>query len=200
MSGGERARLALALIVWQRPNLLLLDEPTNHLDLDMREALAVALNEFEGAMVLVSHDRHLLATAVDELHLVADGRVTPYNGDLDDYRNWLLERRAPKREKPEATRDRKEQRRSEAQARQALSDRRKPLAKRLAALEKEMAKLGEEKRLLEERLASPDFYTGSDQDLVTQTLRDQGKVGARLDALETEWLELTAELDTIVEA
>jgi len=199
MSGGERARLALALVVWQRPNLLLLDEPTNHLDLDMREALAVALNEFEGAMVLVSHDRHLLATAVDELHLVADGRVTAYAGDLDDYRNWLLERRAPKRDKGEPAQDRREQRRSEAQARQALADRRKPLAKRLAALERDMAKLGEEKRRLEEQLASPDFYTGTDQDLVSQTLREQGKVTARLDVLETEWLEISAELEAIVE-
>jgi ATP-binding cassette subfamily F protein 3 len=197
MSGGERARLALALIVWQRPNLLLLDEPTNHLDLDMREALAVALNEFEGAMVLVSHDRHLLATAVDELCLVADGRVSVYGGDLDDYRNWLLERRAPRRDKPEAAPDRKEQRRSEAQARQALADRRKPLAKRLAGLEKEMAKLGEEKRRLEDQLAAPDFYTGSDQELVARTLREQGRLAARLDAMETEWLEVSAELEAI---
>jgi ATP-binding cassette subfamily F protein 3 len=200
MSGGERARLALALIVWQRPNLLLLDEPTNHLDLDMREALAVALNEFEGAMVLVSHDRHLLATAVDELHLVADGRVTPYAGDLDDYRNWLLERRATRRDKPDAPADRKEQRRTEAQARQALADRRKPLAKRLAALEREMAKLAEEKGRLEQQLASPDFYAGGDQELVTKTLREQGRVAGRLDALETEWLEVTAELEAIVAA
>src|SRR5690606_34818582 len=90
-SGGERARLALALVVWQRPNLLLLDEPTNHLDLDMREALTLALQEYEGAMVLVSHDRHLLRTTSDTLMLVADGAVTPFDGDLDDYRDWLAQ-------------------------------------------------------------------------------------------------------------
>ena len=102
-SGGERARLALALVVWQRPNLLLLDEPTNHLDLDMREAVTLALQEYEGAMVLVSHDRHLLRTATDSLMLVADGTLAPFDGDLDDYRDWLATRRdadrsrAPKR-------------------------------------------------------------------------------------------------------
>ena len=91
-SGGEKARLALALIVWQRPNLLLLDEPTNHLDLVTREALAMALNGFEGALLLVSHDRALLRAVCDEFWLVADGRVEPFDGDLDDYQRWLLDR------------------------------------------------------------------------------------------------------------
>ncbi|MGA8055936.1 MAG: ATP-binding cassette domain-containing protein [Burkholderiales bacterium] len=195
MSGGERARLALALVVWRRPNLLLLDEPTNHLDLDMREALAVALAEFEGAMVLVSHDRHLLATAVDALYLIADGRVAPFDGDLDDYRAWLLERRAPRREKTDA--GRKEQRRVEAEARQALAAKRKPLVKRLDALEAEIAKLTAEKKRLEAQLAAPDFYAGVDQDLVAQTLREQGRAASRLDAIETQWLELQAELEAI---
>src|SRR5205823_8930917 len=89
-SGGEKARLALALIVWQRPNLLLLDEPTNHLDLETREALAVALAQFEGTLVLVSHDRHLLRATTDEFLIVADGRLAPFDGDLDDYRDWLF--------------------------------------------------------------------------------------------------------------
>ena len=101
-SGGERARLALALVVWQQPNLLLLDEPTNHLDLDMREAVALALQEYEGAMVLVSHDRHLLRTATDTLMLVADGALAPFDGDLDDYRDWLAARRSA--DKPRARR------------------------------------------------------------------------------------------------
>ena len=89
-SGGEKARLALALIVWQRPNLLLLDEPTNHLDLETREALTVALAQFEGTLVLVSHDRHLLRATTDQFLIVADGRLQPFDGDLDDYRDWLL--------------------------------------------------------------------------------------------------------------
>ena len=93
-SGGEKARLALAILAWQRPNLLLMDEPTNHLDLDMREALAMALQAFEGAVILVSHDRHLLASTVDEFWLVADGKVQPFDGDLDDYAQWLKQRTA----------------------------------------------------------------------------------------------------------
>src|SRR5207244_13539441 len=97
-SGGEKARLALALIVWQRPNLLLLDEPTNHLDLDTREALTVALAQFEGTLVLVSHDRHLLRATTDQFLIVANGGLRPFDGDLDDYRDWLLQ---SKREKPE---------------------------------------------------------------------------------------------------
>ena len=96
-SGGEKARLALALIVWARPNLLLLDEPTNHLDLETREALTVALAQFEGTLVLVSHDRHLLRATTDQFLIVADGRLQPFDGDLDDYRDWLLK---SKQEKP----------------------------------------------------------------------------------------------------
>jgi ATP-binding cassette subfamily F protein 3 len=104
MSGGEKARLVLALLVWQRPNLLLLDEPTNHLDLVTREALALALNGFEGALLLVSHDRALLRAVCDEFWLVADGRVEPFNGDLDDYQRWLLDR--TREEQKAAQRDR----------------------------------------------------------------------------------------------
>ncbi|MCX7891886.1 MAG: ATP-binding cassette domain-containing protein [Burkholderiales bacterium] len=196
-SGGERARLALALVVWQRPNLLLLDEPTNHLDLDMREALEVALAEYDGAMVLVSHDRHLLATAVDELCLVADRRVAPFDGDLDDYARWLLERRAPRREKQAAASERRAERRAEAEARQALAAKRKPVLRKLERLEAEMAKLADEKRRAEAALAAPEFYAGGDQNLVTETLRAQSRLAAKLEALEAEWLALQEALEAI---
>ena len=99
-SGGEKARLALALIVWQRPNLLLLDEPTNHLDLETREALTVALAQFEGTLVLVSHDRHLLRAATEKLLIVADGTLGEFDGDLDDYRDWLLKKEPVTKAKP----------------------------------------------------------------------------------------------------
>jgi len=204
-SGGERARLALALIIWRRPNLLLLDEPTNHLDLDMREALTLALQEFEGAMVLVSHDRHLLRTATDALMLVADARLQPFDGDLDDYRDWLVARRADgrrraagadaRREAPRRDEGRREERRAAAAARQALAGRRKPLLNRVSALERQMAALGAEKRRLEGLLASADFYKGADQEQVGTALREQASVSAQLEAAESEWLALQSELE-----
>jgi ATP-binding cassette subfamily F protein 3 len=200
-SGGERARLALALIIWRRPNLLLLDEPTNHLDLDMREALTLALQEFEGAMVLVSHDRHLLRTATDALMLVADGRLQAFDGDLDDYREWLGAQRADGRRRAQAGGRREESRREEkrvaAEARQALADRRKPLLRRVATLERQMEMLGAEKRRLEGMLASEVFYSGANQDQVSAALREQASLSAKLEAAESEWLALQTELEEI---
>ncbi|MCZ7563726.1 MAG: ATP-binding cassette domain-containing protein [Burkholderiales bacterium] len=196
-SGGERARLALALIIWRRPNLLLLDEPTNHLDLDMREALTLALQEFEGAMVLVSHDRHLLRTATDALMLVASARLQPFDGDLDDYRDWLGAQRTDGRRRAAGAPSRRDEKRAEAAARQALADRRKPLLKRVATLERRMAALGAEKRRLEELLASTEFYSGADQDEVGKALREQGSVSAELETVESEWFALQAELEQI---
>ncbi len=155
-SGGEKARLALALIIWQKPNLLLLDEPTNHLDLETRHALTMALAQFEGTLILVSHDRALLRATTDSFMLVAKHRLHPFDGDLDDYRDWLLqhaaEARAAAKEagaSPDAAQDsaqnRKEQRRQEAQERQKLSHLKKPLQSRIAKIEKEMDKLNAEK-------------------------------------------------------
>jgi ATP-binding cassette subfamily F protein 3 len=193
-SGGERARLALALVVWQRPNLLLLDEPTNHLDLEMREAVALALQEYEGAMVLVSHDRHLLRTATDALVLVADGGVRPFDGDLEDYRDWLAARGPADRPKPAAGPTRRAQKRAEAAARQARSQSRKPLEDRLRALESEIARLTGAKAEVEGRLASEAFYQG-DQDEVTAALREQVRLAAALERAEGEWLELQSDLE-----
>jgi ATP-binding cassette subfamily F protein 3 len=195
LSGGERARLALALVVWQRPNLLLLDEPTNHLDLELREAVALALQEYEGAMVLVSHDRHLLRTATDLLVLVADGRVSPFDGDLEDYRDWLAARRSADRPKPGAANSRREQKRAEAAARQARSRTRKPLENRLRALDREIERLTQEKTALEARLASEAFYAQGDQDEVTAALREQVRLATLLEQAEGEWLQLQSELE-----
>ncbi|HWV63575.1 MAG TPA: ATP-binding cassette domain-containing protein, partial [Oxalicibacterium sp.] len=155
-SGGEKARLALALIVWQRPNLLLLDEPTNHLDLETREALTMALAQFEGTLLVVSHDRHLLRATTDQFIIVADGRLQPFDGDLDDYRDWLFKTRlAGKQEEsaplpakaaatqvaaPASTPDRREQRKQEAEERQRLSVLKKPIETRIKRLEEQMAK------------------------------------------------------------
>jgi ATP-binding cassette subfamily F protein 3 len=196
-SGGEKARLALALIVWEQPNLLLLDEPTNHLDLDMREALALALQEFEGAMVLVSHDRHLLRTATDSLMLVAGGRLAPFDGDLEDYRAWLEGRRAADKPRSETGAQRREQKRAEAEARQGLARARKPLETRLRALETEIARLEREKGAVEAKLAAEDFYARGDQDEVAATLRAQGKIAQALEKAEAEWLTLQEKLEAI---
>jgi len=195
-SGGERARLALALVIWQRPNLLLLDEPTNHLDLEMREALTLALQEYEGAMVLVSHDRHLLRTATDSLMLVAGGRVEAFDGDLDDYRTWLSNRSAEKGRSPAAT-ERRDQKRAEAEARQRLAQRRKPITDRIARVEREMSDLAAQKGQLETQLASEAFYNGADQDQVAATLREQARLSARLEIVESEWLALQTELEQL---
>ncbi|MGH8691934.1 MAG: ATP-binding cassette domain-containing protein, partial [Burkholderiales bacterium] len=172
-SGGEKARLALALIVWQRPNLLLLDEPTNHLDLDTREALTVALAQFEGTLVLVSHDRHLLRAATEKLLIVADGALREFDGDLDDYRDWLLKREpAPKREK-KAVRPR--------------SVDRKPIEARLKRLEELMARLHARKGEIEARLADPALY--QDAAAVESLLQDQAYLAKEIEQVEAEWLE-----------
>ncbi|MDO9217927.1 MAG: ATP-binding cassette domain-containing protein, partial [Lacisediminimonas sp.] len=153
-SGGEKARLALALIVWQRPNLLLLDEPTNHLDLETREALTEALAQFEGTLVLVSHDRHLLRATTDEFMIVADGQLQPFDGDLDDYRDWLFKTRltpggspAPLPSStpvvavaPVTAAERKEQKKQEAEERQRRSGLRKPIESQIKRLEEEIAR------------------------------------------------------------
>ncbi len=194
-SGGERARLALALVVWQRPNLLLLDEPTNHLDLEMREAVALALQEYEGAMVLVSHDRHLLRTATDLLVLVADGSVSPFDGDLEDYREWLAARRTADRPKPGGAVSRRERKRAEAAVRQARARSRKPLENRLRTLDLEIERLTQAKAAVEARLASDAFYAQGDQDEVAATLREQVRLAAALEQAEGEWLRLQSELE-----
>ncbi len=199
-SGGEKSRLTLALIIWQRPNLLLLDEPTNHLDLEMRQALTMALQEFEGAMVLVSHDRYLLRASTDSLLLVADGACAPFDGDLDDYRDWLQARRRQAEERsPEApvAISRREQRRVEAQARNRLSAQRKPLEGQLHEVERELERLGGDRERLETLLADPKLYEPESRERLQACLRDQALVGAQLQEAEERWLELQAQLEAL---
>ena len=204
-SGGEKARLTLALIVRQRPNLLLLDEPTNHLDIEMREALAEALQDYGGALVVVAHDRHLLRATADTLWLVADGVVAPFDGDLDDYRDWVLTRprrgaAAAQDALPDASApgsDRKAQRRAEAESRQRLYARKKPFAERLAQIERELDALTMEKRTLEHALASPDVYTDANRDALKEMLARQGDITWQLARLEAEWLDVSATLEEI---
>ena len=180
-SGGEKARLALALIVWQRPNLLLLDEPTNHLDLDTREALTVALAQFEGTLVLVSHDRHLLRATTEKLLIVANGTLREFDGDLEDYRDSLLKREpAPKVAKPAA-------------APRPKSVNKKPIVARIKRLEEMMSRLNAQKTSIEARLADPAVYV--DQEALGKLLQDQAYVAREIERVETEWLEKQAELD-----
>ena len=199
-SGGEKARLALALIVWQRPNLLLLDEPTNHLDIEMREALAEALTDFEGALVLVAHDRHLLAAATDEWMLVADGAVVPFEGGLDDYKEWA--KRYQARNSGRAMRDesapgvtRRQERRVEAAVRQREAAARKPFEKRLAAIEAELQPLANEARETEAWLASTEAYEEANRERLQAILRRRAEVAQRIAALEEDWLWVQAEME-----
>jgi ATP-binding cassette subfamily F protein 3 len=179
-SGGEKARLALALIVWQRPNLLLLDEPTNHLDLETREALTVALAQFEGTLVLVSHDRHLLRATTDQLLVVREGTVQAFDGDLEDYRDSLLK---AKTELPAVKVKR---------AKKPVAS--KNLQARIQRLEETIARLMARKVALEAQLAEPTLY--QDPAAVKALLVDQAYLGKELALVESEWLEKQAELES----
>ncbi len=197
-SGGEKSRLVLALLIWQKPNLLLLDEPTNHLDLEMRHALTLALSEYEGAMVLVSHDRHLLRTTCDGFCLVADGALRPFDGDLDDYRKWLAGSAAPaeKTDRPQAPK-RREQRQQEAEGRAKLAGKRRPLAREIEQLERRMGQLGEEKRQLDARLADPAIYQSPDKSILQTGRKRQVELGRQLAEAEERWLGLHVELEKL---
>ncbi|WP_292933778.1 ATP-binding cassette domain-containing protein [Noviherbaspirillum sp.] len=204
-SGGEKARLALALIVWQRPNLLLLDEPTNHLDLETREALTMALAQFEGTLVLVSHDRHLLRATTDQFMIVAEGRLQPFDGDLDDYRDWLFKTKlgkaeatpsplpqnsaAPSVPASESREDRQERRRIEAEERQRLSSVKKPIESRIKRLDEQMAKLNARKAEVDGKLADPAIYDDANKEQLKALILDQAYLAKELEQLETEWLE-----------
>jgi ATP-binding cassette subfamily F protein 3 len=195
LSGGEKARLVLALLVYQQPNLLLLDEPTNHLDLDMRLALTMALQEFEGAMVLVSHDRHLLRTVCDSLLLVSDGAVEPFSGDLDDYGKWLADQRkgsdaASTSVKP-AKRDRKEQRRLEAERRKQ----RQPLRKRVKKLETELEKLHRLKDELVAALADATIYDDANKERLKTLELEHVQLKEALGETEKAWMLASEELE-----
>jgi ATP-binding cassette subfamily F protein 3 len=199
-SGGEKARLVLALIVRARPQLLILDEPTNHLDIEMREALSEALQDYNGALLVVAHDRHLLAATTDELWLVDGGAVAPFEGDLDDYRDWVLSAR-PRKDPTESSRvavpDRKQQKRDEAQTRQRRSDARKPWLAEQKRLESDIENFNTEKRELDDWLASPEAYDAAAKDDLVVALERQGEVAWKLARAEAAWLEVQEKLDAL---
>jgi ATP-binding cassette subfamily F protein 3 len=198
LSGGEKARLALALIVWQRPNLLLLDEPTNHLDIEMREALAEALVDFEGALVVVAHDRHLLSAATDQWLLVADGKVQPFDGGLDDYREWARQYHARGTRGDEASTTaptRREERRAEAQRRQQEAKARKPFQERLAAIDAELELLGREASETEAWLAGAEAYESAQRERLQEALKRRAELASRIARLEDDWLWAHARMD-----
>ena len=206
-SGGEKARLALALIIWTKPNLLLLDEPTNHLDLETREALTLALAQFEGTLILVSHDRSLLRATTDRFLLVSDGRCIDFDGDLDDYRAWSLKKSAGSDlpSKPAATNgnglatptniNTRDQRRLDATARDAVAKQKKPIEQRIRRLEARMAEADVKKRAIDAALAQPDAYAEDRREQLKQQLIDQAYVTREIAELEAEWLEQHALLE-----
>jgi ATP-binding cassette subfamily F protein 3 len=214
MSGGEKARLVLCMIVWQRPNLLLLDEPTNHLDLATREALSMALNEFEGTVMLVSHDRALLRAVCDEFWMVSQGGVAPFDGDLDDYQKYLLDHAKRQREeakkaggaapaakaaapaaaaeeKKPVPRDTPEQRKLDAQRRQQQAEATKPLRKEIEKIDLRMKALTTERDSLQALLAT----TTAPAELA-QTGKRLKAIEGEIDMLEERWLELTEQIET----
>lgn len=201
-SGGEKARLVLALIVWQRPNLLLLDEPTNHLDLDMRQALTEALVDYQGSLVVVSHDRHLLRNTVDEFYLVHDKKVESFDGDLEDYQRWLIESQQSSSNSEEldiseeAPLDRKAQRRKEAELRQKTA----PIRKRLTQGEVQMEKLEEKLAEIEEQLADTALYQDENKVLLSQLLHEQTESKKTLMVVEEKWMEDQQILEDILSA
>ena len=190
-SGGEKARLALALIVWQRPNLLLLDEPTNHLDLETREALTDALAQFEGTLMLVSHDRHLLRATTDQFLIVADGALTAFDGDLDDYKDWLFKTKLDAKNLAQAAPTSVKAPLIAAKAPQpALSTaQRKPIEARIKRLEEQMGRLNTQKTALDLRLSEPEIYEHSRKDELRRLQEEQTNCSRELTALEAEWLE-----------
>ena len=192
----------LALLVFQRPNLVLLDEPTNHLDLEMRHALSVALQGFEGALIIVSHDRHLLRTTTDRLLLVADGQVEEFSSALDDYPRWLAENRSATEPRAAATAGdnsaaaRKERKQQEAEQRRHIQ----PLRKKLQELELELERLGEQQAALEQRLAAPDIYEETQKENLKRLLGEKAEADRRLAQVEEAWLVAGEALDAAEQA
>ncbi|MCP8900457.1 ATP-binding cassette domain-containing protein [Gilvimarinus xylanilyticus] len=204
-SGGEKARLALALIAWCEPNVLLLDEPTNHLDLEMRQALTMALQDFEGAVIVVSHDRHLLRNTVDEWLLVAEGQVREFDGTLDDYHQWLSDHNRRSQSESlnvadsevavavEPAQDKKAQRQEAAARREQL----KPLTNRIKKLEAQMEKLESELAQVEQTLADTSLYEDSEKDRLQTLLQRQASLRESVDDTEEQWLEAQEELEAL---
>ena len=199
-SGGEKSRLALALLIWTRPNLLLLDEPTNHLDLEMRHALTLALQDFEGGVILVSHDRALLRATCDEFVLVADGKAAQFEGDLDDYSQWLNEQRLKEKQSNQASTIDKPNKNDRAQnkaERQARIAERRPLLKELEQIERNMAQWQADKKVCDEQLNDTALYMGADKSALQALLKTQAVLTQQLETAEERWLVLHEMLEAI---
>ena len=199
-SGGEKARLALAMIVWQKPNLLLLDEPTNHLDLDMRHALTLALQSFQGALIVVSHDRSLLEATTDSFLLIEQGRLKTFDGDLEDYRRYRLaqENAAAAPAASAQSRNRRDAKRVEAQIRQEKARLGKPLQQKIDQAEKEMAALSEIQTACEAFLAQEDAYSDANKAKLQQTLAQLAETKVKLSELEESWLGWQEDLEQVL--
>lgn len=193
-SGGEKARLVLALLIYQKPNLLLLDEPTNHLDLEMRHALGMALQEYEGAMILVSHDRHLLRAVTDEFMLVDEGSVKPFTGDLDEYRQWILQPRETQktdRKIEDKGLSRKEQRQQQAEKRKQLQ----PLKNELKKLEKNIDELNNRKTDIEKLLEDSTIYEAENKEKLQALIMEQAELNGNLSHAEEQWLSVSEQIE-----
>ncbi len=194
-SGGEKARLALAMVVWQRPNLLVLDEPTNHLDLEMRHAMEVALQAYEGAVILVSHDRHMLRNTVDELLLVHDGVVEEYRDDLEAYEKWIISSyKSPDRQGVTETDTSRKEKRQQAAANR---DRRRPLQRLIEKTERQMSTAETELHNVQALLADGDLYSQTRKDELADLLKREGQLKTQSEELEEAWLEQQDELESL---
>ena len=198
-SGGEKARLALAMLVWQKPNLLLLDEPTNHLDLDMRHALTLALQSFEGALILVSHDRSLIEATTDQFLLIDQGSLKTFDGDLNDYRAWRLaqENATAAPAQSSQSQSRKDTKRQEAQMRQERARRTKPVQQKIAQAEKEIAALTAAQQQCEAILSQESIYQPENKAKLQETLAKVNEIKVKLTKFEEDWLQWQEDLETI---
>ena len=198
MSGGEKARLVLALIVLEKPQLLLLDEPTNHLDLEMRQALVFALQDFEGAIILIAHDRFLLESCVDEFYLVANGKVSDFSGDIDDYQQWLNEEKKltlkSTKTNTETTVDKKQQRREQAELRKKAA----PLRKQADKFEKEIQNWQTELASVEEILGDSDIYQAEHKVRLTELLKQQATLKTQIEENEMQWFDIEEQIEEIM--
>ena len=196
-SGGEKARLVLALLIYQRPNVLLLDEPTNHLDLEMRHALSIALQDFKGAMVIVSHDRHMLKTVTDELLIVDAKKVIPFGGDLEDYTQWIKDKNKQEQQLEQVAKvedktiSRKEQRKLDAELRKKLQ----PLKRKADTLEKQLDRLHAQQQQLENTLAEPSIYQDENKNKLKKALLEKITVDKKLEDIEMQWMEASEEYE-----